>query len=312
MKKPSKSRKEFLARQSHRETVAQIKRENAAYFAKLEKENGSEKTERIYSARLEEANRLIAQQKNIAYVANLERKKLILSMSPSQPQAEATPQAQDKPPYVCPHCNGEMIYASEHGGMASQCPYCRKAIVLGGALPVTALDHKTNNESWWKKTYQNLAINTLRLAIFLLVVCIFGICIFIYESNLRDKAKLEAAKKEAQAEAQVEAQKEAEMEKVYANLDAKIKKMEDDYNATFAVNSNAIILANAASRFAVPSSINDDQQSDNDLSKLVSRWKYELSPEQKQMAANDISAHTQKHLSPQQWYDFFEAASQSQ
>jgi hypothetical protein len=33
--------------------------------------------------------------------------------------------------YTCPHCGGHMRYAAKHRDMASDCPHCKRAVVLG-------------------------------------------------------------------------------------------------------------------------------------------------------------------------------------
>jgi hypothetical protein len=43
---------------------------------------------------------------------------------------------------ICPHCNGEMNFASEHRGMKSQCPHCQKEIILG-RIGVSNIKNKT-------------------------------------------------------------------------------------------------------------------------------------------------------------------------
>lgn len=53
--------------------------------------------------------------------------------------------------YSCEHCGGQMTYAPEHLGMASQCPHCQQEVVLGGLA--SALKPTAKKESIWTKSF---------------------------------------------------------------------------------------------------------------------------------------------------------------
>src|ERR1039457_315444 len=94
MKKPSKARKDFLARpKSQKEIVAKITEENRAYFAE---KDGDEPTVNKSSCLSESEEKLLAQYAAAKGV----------SIQSQTRENEAS--------YTCPHCKGAMAFAPEH------------------------------------------------------------------------------------------------------------------------------------------------------------------------------------------------------